>query len=110
MLDGSIPPASIYSTWVETVEVWSIDNDTLYDFSGVVDVILRLQDQLSRFEELIITMRGGSITLPAPGIVQWRVEAPAMFALRPKLYKLIMVFQTDTDITSLILGTVSVVE
>jgi len=110
MLDGSIPPASIYSTWIETVEVWSIDDDTLYDFSGVVDVTLKLQDQLSRFDELILTMRGGNITLPSPGIVQWRVEAGAMFALRPKLYKLILLFQTDTDITSVILGTVSVVE
>jgi hypothetical protein len=107
---GSLPATSIYSTWAENVEVFSADDNTLYDFSGITEIKLKLQDPLTRFDELTITMTGGGITLPAPGIIQWRVEAGAMGTIRPKTYKAILLLQDATDTVALILGPVSVIE
>jgi hypothetical protein len=107
---GSLPTTSIYSTWSENVEVFSIDDDTLYDFSGITEITLKLQDPLTRFDELTLTMSGGGISLPAPGVIQWRAEKGLMGTLSPKTYKAILLLEDDTDTVALILGPVSVVE
>ena len=108
--DGSLPTASIHGTWVENVEIWSIDDDTLMDLSSVTEITLKLRDRRSRFDELVLTMSGGDITIPSMGIVQWRAEVGHMSTLDPKLYELILLFEDETDTVPVILGTVSIVE
>lgn len=110
MFVGSLPPASIYGTWSENIEVWSIDDDTLMNLSGVTEITLKLRDTVSKFDEFILTMSGGSIVIPSTGIIQWRVEAPQMGALVPKLYEVILLLQNATDTIPLVLGSISIVE
>jgi len=107
---GSIPTASIYSTWSENVEIWSVDDDTLMDLSSVTEATLLLQDPVSRLNEMTLTMSNGDITIPSTGILQWRVEASAMGTLEPKLYKVILLLKDSTDTVDIILGPVSIVE
>jgi hypothetical protein len=107
---GSLPVTSIYSTWFENVEVLSIDDDTPYDFSGITEIELKLQDPLTRFDELTLSMSKGDITLPAPGIIQWRAEKGRMGTLTAKTYKARLLLHDATDTVALILGPVSVVE
>jgi len=115
MILGSLPTATIYGTWTENIEVTSVDDDTLYDLSSVTEISLRLFSSYSRgggpggFAELSITMTQGAITLPAPGIIQWRVEAGAMGAMRPGLYEAVMLLEDSTDKVPLFLGPISIV-
>jgi hypothetical protein len=110
MYTGALPETSIYQTWSENIELWSVDDDTLMDLTSVVEITLRLRDEITRFDEMTLTMSGGDITIPSTGIVQWRVEQARMGALEPKTYEVILLLQDDTDTVSLILGHVSVLE
>lgn len=106
---GSLPATTVYSTWAENIEVFSVDDDTLYDFSGVTEIIVKLRDPYTKFDELTLTKTGGAVTLPAPGIIQWRAEAGTMGALVPKTYEGIILIKDDTDTVALMLGPVSVI-
>lgn len=110
MYAGSLPPASIHGTWVDNVEIWSIDDDTLWDLSAVTEITLKLRDPASRFDELTLTMSGGGITIPSMGIVQWRAEVGAMGTLNPQLYEVILTLEDATDTVPLVLGTISILE
>jgi hypothetical protein len=107
---GTLPAVSVYETWSENVEVWSVDDDTLMDLTGVTEITLKLRDEALRFVEMTLTMSGGDITIPSTGIVQWRAEQTAMGSLEPKTYEVILTLADDTDTVTLILGHVSVVE
>jgi hypothetical protein len=107
---GAIAATSIYNTWLEQIECWSADDDTLYDLSSVVEITLKLRDEVWRSDELTLTMTGGAITIPSQGIVQWRAEQTQMMALAPKTYELVLTLQDATDTVTLILGHVSLVE
>jgi hypothetical protein len=112
---GSLPPTSIHGTWVESLEVRSVDDDTLYDFSGLTEVRLMLRCQAdapwagSGYGELVLTKTNGDIILPAPGIIQWRAAAGTMSRLYPGLYQVIMQLEDGTDTVPLILGEISIV-
>jgi hypothetical protein len=59
---------------------------------------------------MILKMSHGEITLPAPGIIQWRVEKGQMSTLSAKTYKAILLLEDATDTVMLMLGPVSVIE
>jgi hypothetical protein len=113
-VQGSLPVTSVYGTWVESLEVRSVDDDTLYDFSGLTEIriTLRCQDDRgwSSFGgSLTLTKSGGDVTLPAPGIIQWRAEQGAMGRLYPGLYQVVMQLEDGTDTVPLIIGEISIV-
>lgn len=110
MYTGSLPSTSIHGTWLENVEIWDIDTDSLMDLTGLTEITLKLRDPISRHDELSLTMSGGDIVIPSTGIIQWRVEAGAMGTLNAKLYEVILLLEDDTDTVPLLLGSVSVVE
>lgn len=110
MIQGSIPPASIYGTWVENVEIWSVDDDTLMDLSSVTEVTLKVRDPKAEFDEMTLTMSGGDITIPSTGIIQWRIEQSAMSTLASKTYEVILILEDQDDKVPIFLGTVSIVE
>jgi hypothetical protein len=110
MYTGTLPPASIWGTWSENIEVWSVDDDDLMDLTEVTEITLKLRDPYTMVEELTLTMSGGDIVIPSPGIIQWRVEVDAMRTLNTKLYEVIMTLEDETDTVPLILGAVSIVE
>lgn len=109
-LVGSLPPADIYSTWSENIEVLGADDDEPIDFTSVTEATLRLLDWPSGFAEMTLTFTNGDIVFPAPGIIQWRAEATAMGTLFPKLYKAVMTLVADGDTITLVLGTISITE
>jgi hypothetical protein len=113
-VQGSLPPVSIHGTWVESLEVRSIDDDSLYDFSGLTEVRLTLRCSghgpiYGGYGDLTLTKSGGNILLPAPGIIQWRAEAGTMSRLYPGLYEVVLQLEDGTDTVPLILGEISVV-
>jgi hypothetical protein len=110
MYNGSIPTATTRGTWSENVEIWSIDDDTLMDLTGVTEITLTLVDPYTRFTEMTLTMSGGEITIPSTGIIQWRAEQTSMGTLVPKMYEILLTLEDDTDVVPLILGPVSIVE
>jgi hypothetical protein len=110
MYVGPLPPTSIHGTWSDNIEVWSTDDDELYDLTSVTEIILKLRDPRSRFDELILTMSGGDIIVPSTGVIQWRAEAGTMGALSVQVYEVIMLLQDATDTVPLILGSISIVE
>ena len=110
MITGTIPAASVYATWLETMEIRDIDDNSLWDLSSVVEIKLVLRDPHGCFEGLTLTKSKGQITIPTAGIIQWRAEAGQMGTLTPRLYEMILLMQDTTDTTTLILGTVSVIE
>jgi hypothetical protein len=110
MYTGTLPPASIWGTWSENIEVWSIDDDDLMDLSEVTEITLKLRDPYTLVEELTLTKSGGDIVIPSQGIIQWRAEVSAMRTLSTKLYEVIMTLEDETDTVPLILGAVSIVE
>lgn len=110
MYAGSLPPASIHGTWSENVEIWDIDTDTQMDLTDVTEITLKLRDLMSKFDELVLTMSNGDITMPATGIIQWRAEATTMGTLSAKLYEVILILEDDTDTVPIILGTISIIE
>lgn len=110
MYTGSLPSVPIYSTWLENIEVWSIDDDSQMDLSDVVEITLQLIDRESRDAELTLTMSDGDITVPDTGVIQWRAEQETMGALEPKLYNVVLTMEDDTDVVTLVLGTISVLD
>jgi hypothetical protein len=110
MHTGSIPPASIYGTWTESLEVRSADDDGLVDLSAATDITLGLLDQQTKFPELTLKMSNGNITLPSLGIIQWRAEFGAMGTVMPKTYTAVLTVDINGDRLVLILGVVSVME
>lgn len=110
MYAGPLPPASIHGTWSENVEIWSIDDDTLMDLSGVTEITLKLRDPMTRYDELVLTMTDGDITLPSTGIIQWRAEVDQMGTLNTKAYEVILILEDEDDTVPVILGSISIVE
>lgn len=110
MLGGSIPSASILGTWSENCELRSIEDDTLFDLTGVTEITLKLRDLTTRFDEMQLTMTNGDITVPSTGIIQWRAEASAMGMLIPKLYEVFLILDDGTDTVPIFVGTISITE
>jgi hypothetical protein len=94
---GSIPTVSTSGTWSENVEVWDMDEDGPMDLSGVTEITLKLRDPVYKFDELVITMTGGDISIPTDGIIQWRVEVGQMGTLAPRTYDMIMLLEDGVD-------------
>jgi hypothetical protein len=111
MYTGSIPPASIYGTWLENIEIISADDGLLVDLSGLIEITLQVIDLKSRAPELMAKLSDGTITIPSTGIIQWRVEQGAMSTMISKLYEVVLTL-TDADgtIVVMVLGTVSILE
>jgi hypothetical protein len=110
MYSGPLPPASVWGTWSENIEVWDVDTDTLMDLSSVTEIKVILRDTYTRFDELTLLMSQGQVTVPSNGIVQWRAEATTMAQLNPKTYEVRVLFINDTDTVPIVLGSLSVVE
>lgn len=110
MYTASLPPATIWGTWLENIEIWSADDDQLADLSAVTEIKLLLIDPYTRLQEMQLTLTGGSITIPSPGVIQWRVEAGQMGTLETKLYHVVILIEVDPDVIPLSLGPVSIVE
>jgi hypothetical protein len=110
MINGSIPTASIHGTWMENAEVWAVDTDTPYDFSGVTEAKVRVRDLRTGLDELVLTMSDGAVTFPSLGIVQWRAELGHMSTLSAKLYEVLLVLEDETDTVPVFIGTISIVE
>jgi hypothetical protein len=110
MYTGPFPPASVWGTWSENIEIWDVDTDTLMDLTGVTEIKVILRDAYTRFDEVTLLMSQGQVTIPSTGIVQWRVEASQMSQLNPKTYEVRILFLNDTDTVPIVLGSVSVVE
>lgn len=109
MASGSLPTASTYGTWVEQVELRSIDDDTLWDTSMFTEIQVKLRDPRTGNDELVLRLSNGSVTLPAPGIVQWRAEAGTMGSLPAKTYEGIILLQDATDTVPFYMGPISIV-
>jgi hypothetical protein len=110
MFTGPVPSTSIYNTWLENVEITSADDGGLWDLSTATEITVRVQNPLTRLDELTLTLSNGDVTLPSLGIIQWRVEAGTMGSLPCKLYKVILTIEDDDDTNVLILGDLSLVE
>jgi hypothetical protein len=110
MYTGALPQASIYGTWSENVEIWSVDDDTLMDLTSVTEVTLKLIDPNTQFVELTLTMSDGDIVIPSTGIIQWRAERETMGTLTAKLYKVVLVLEDADDEVPIVLGSISIVE
>src|SRR5215471_6869003 len=108
MYTGSLPPASIHGTWLENIEIWSIDDDTLWDTSPLTEVTVELRDPVTGFTELSLTLTNGDVTLPAPGIIQWRAESQTMGTLSTKLYEVLIVLEDTTDVVPFVIGNISI--
>jgi len=110
VLTGSLPPATIYGTWIETLEVVSLDDGQPYDLSVFTEIKLVLRDPQpdSRFIEIVLKKSSGQITVPSPGIVMWRAEMDTMGSLAAKLYEVIMTFEGPDGIFVLVLGPISI--
>lgn len=113
MLTSGIPPASIYGTWIESLELTSVDDDTYVDLSAATEITLSLIPTIGRLpllDDLTLKLSTGEITLPSTGIIQWRAEAGAMEVLSGTTYKLLLTIEINGDKLVLILGTVDIVE
>jgi len=110
MHTGSLPSTSIYGTWSENVEIWSIDDDTLMDLSSVVEATLILRDPYTKDTELTLTLSNGDIVFPSTGIVQWRAEMGVMGTLKSKTYTVVLTLEDADDVVPIILGSISIVE
>jgi len=110
MYVGSLPPASIHGTWLENIEVRSIDDDTYYDFSGLTEITVELVDPVTRFAELTLTMTNGDVILPAPGIIQWKTDPETMGLLATKLYEVLIVLEDEDEVVPFVIGSISILE
>jgi len=110
MYAGSLPPTSIYNTWIENIELSSADDGGLVDLSTVDDIQVKLLDPETRFEELKLTLSHGDVTLPSLGIIQWRAAQTQMATLFPKFYEVLILLIDAGDTTTLALGNISIVE
>ena len=113
MISGSLPTTSTYGTWLENIELRSIEDDSLWDTSMFTEVQVKLRDPRTGFDELTLKLSDGSVTLPSPGIIQWRAEATAMGMLAPKTYEGIILLMgsdgTFTDTVPLFIGPITVI-
>ena len=113
MISGSLPTTSTYGTWLENIELRSIEDDTLWDTSMFTEVQIKLRDQRTGMDELILKLSTGEVTLPSPGIIQWRAEATAMAMLFPKTYECIILLMgsdgTFTDTVPIYVGPITVI-
>jgi hypothetical protein len=109
-ITGSLPPASIHGTWSENIEVWDVDIDALADLSGLTEIVIKLRDPRTRFDELTMKLSDGSVVIPSTGIIQWRAEAATMGRLVPKLYEVIMLLEDADNTVPFVLGPISIVE
>lgn len=105
---------STHGTWTESVEVIDITDNSPMDWGSIIEVILYLRWQQSGsaslgYNEMRLKYTNGDITLPAPGIIEWRAEASRMGTMVPGLYEMILTLQDSTDTVPLILGSVSIV-
>lgn len=107
---GSIPAASVWGTWYENLEVLSADDEELIDLSSVIEIRIILQELITHFNVLTLTLSGGDITIPSTGIIQWRVSAGVMASFEAKTYKIIMQLVDELDTLALIVGFVSIEE
>jgi len=110
MYTGSIPTATLLGTWVDNVEIWSIDDDTLYDLSVLTEVTLRLRDPSTKSDVMVLKMSAGQISIPSDGIIQWRAEVGQMGTLTAGIYEIVLLLEDATDTVPLIVGPVSIVE
>lgn len=110
MIGGSIPSASILGTWSENCELRSVEDDTLFDLTGITEITLKLRDLTTRFDEMQLTMTNGDITIPSTGVIQWRAEVSAMGTLVPKLYEVFLILEDDTDTVPVFVGLISITE
>lgn len=110
MYTGSIPPASIFATWIESIEISSADDGQLVDLSSLTEITLKLRDPRTFFDELVLRLTDGNITLPSTGIIQWRAELTQMASLVSKTYDVLLILY-DGDITvDLVLGSISILQ
>lgn len=109
MYTGSLPAVSIYATWIENIEITSVDDGELIDLSVLTEITLRLMDPTTKFYCLIIKMTSGAITIPSPGIIEWRVETGHMGVLRPGFYEVSIVLSDGTTDIQLVLGTIPLI-
>jgi hypothetical protein len=110
MYVGALPEASIHGTWLENIEVLSADDDTYYDFSALTEITVELRDPVTQFAELTLTLSNGDVTLPAPGIIQWKAEPEAMGLLATKAYKVLIILEDVDEVVPFVIGTVSILE
>jgi len=110
MHTGTLPPTTIYSTWSEDIELWSVDDDTLLDLTSVVEATLKLIDPYTKVTELTLTLSDGDIVFPSTGIVQWRAEQPVMGTLSSKTYTVVLTLEDADDVVAVVVGSVSIVE
>lgn len=109
MYTGSLPAASIYGTWSETLELRDAEDGGLADFTDITEITLSLCNPSSGYQELTLTYTGGDITMPDDGLIQWRAEVDVMGALSPGLYNVRLVVEDGEDTIVLILGTIPIV-
>jgi len=109
---GSLPPASIYGTWVENVEIVDVEDGTPFDLTNLTEITLLLKDQTTRNNEMTLTLTGGGISIIDTGVLEWRVEVGAMGTILPKLYEVVLLLEDSVEpiTVPLILGTVSITE
>lgn len=110
MYTGALPPASIHGTWVDNIEILSADDDTQWDTSALSEVTVELRDPVTGWAELSLRLSEGRVTLPAPGIIQWRAEPEEMGTLATKMYECLIVLEDATDVVPLVIGSISVIE
>lgn len=107
---GCLPSASIHGTWLDNIEFWSADDNELMDFSEADEIELKLRDPCTGYDELVLTLTDGSITLPSTGQIQWRAEVEHMAMLSTKLYEVLLIFYVDDDTIPVVIGNISIVE
>lgn len=109
MLTGSLPPATIYGTWTEMLGLYDAEDGGPADLTDVSEITLLLSNPSSGYDELTLTYTDGAITIPAPGIIQWRAEVSSMGALCPGFYDVRLVVVDGDDTIVLVLGNISII-
>jgi hypothetical protein len=109
MYTGSLPPTSLYNTWIKDIEITSADDNQLVDLTGLTEITLRLKVAGSDFNELELLLSRGEITLPSIGIIEWRVPPQRMGNLVNRLYEVILLLDDGETVETMILGSISVV-
>lgn len=110
MYTGSLPPASIYGTWRENIELISAEDDTPYDTSVFTEATVQLIDPVTKFPELTLKLSTGQVYFPQAGVMEWRAEADVMGTLASILYEVLILLYSDTDTVPLVIGSVSIVD
>jgi hypothetical protein len=109
MLTGSLPATTNFGTWVETVEFLDTEDNEPIDFSICEDIVLVLYDQWSGSAALTLSKGAGTITTPAPGIIQWRAEAGNMGGFNTGTYQVQLTAFEDDDAVPLMMSSVTIV-